>query len=110
MEQYNGEGVPPHCEMIVKAAAEDVTLSDLSFTASFNGLQKPLVILIDRHFHSPKIVEYFAQVFYQQLSGLNNWKFIFTIVPKEHLSVRIIIIKTHMQEYCNNYSYMHVYT
>ena len=30
-----------------------------------------------------------CQVFFRQLPGLNNWKFIFTISPKEHLSVRI---------------------
>ena len=41
----------------------------------------------------PRIIECVCQVFFQQIPGLlNNWKFIFTIFPKEHLSVRILLI------------------
>ena len=74
VEQYNGDGVPPHCEMIVKAAADDVTPSDLSFTAaSFNGLRNPLVVSIE----AQTVTDCIAQVFYYPLNdtaGNNGWK------------------------------------
>ena len=54
-------------------------------------------------------------MFFQQLPGLNNWKFIFTISPKEHLSVRMhaaciqyffIMIILNMQAAVDQFNYM----
>ena len=85
VEQYNGEGKPPHCEIIVEAAAKDVTPSDLSFTVSFNGLQKPLEISIGGHFEAQNIVECIAQVFYYRFNNtsINWWRAKIAFFPKE---------------------------
>ena len=87
IEQYNGVGKPPHCEMIVKAAAEDVTPSDLSFTASFNGLQNPLVLSID-NFEAQNVVKCIAQVFYYRFNdtSINWWKAKVAFFSKETTS------------------------
>ena len=92
MEQYNGEGVPPHCETIVKAAAEGVTPSDLSFTASFNGLQNPLVVSIDKHFQAQNVVKCITQVFYYPLNktNINCWKAKIAFFPRKQRKVSYI--------------------
>ena len=81
IKQYNGDGEPPHCEMIVKAAADDVTPSDLSFTASFNGLQDPLEVSIE----AQTVTDCIAQVFYYPLSktSINCWKVKIAFFPKK---------------------------
>ena len=86
MEQYKGTGEPPHCEMIVKAAAEDVTPSDLSFTASFNGLQNSLTIEDSHCFEVQNVVECSAQVFYYNVK-VNWWKAIIAFFPTEQQKV-----------------------
>ena len=85
VEQYNGDGEPPHCEMIVKAAADNVTPPDLSFTASFNGLRNPLTVSIE----AQTVTDCIAQVFYYRLNdtGINGWKAKCAFFPEKQQNV-----------------------
>ena len=82
VEQYNGEGEPPHCEMTIKAISEDVTPSDLSFTVSFKGLQNSLPIEIGKNFEAQNVMECLTQVFFYQLKR-NSWKAKIAFFPRK---------------------------
>ena len=69
---------------------------DLQSQSSISETAVIPIAMQDRHMQDDQNAassagrECICQVFYQQLPDvLNNWKFIFAIVPKEHLSVRI---------------------
>ena len=85
VQQYNGDGEPPHCEMIVKAADDDVTPSDLSFTVNFIGLKNPFVVSVAAQTATNCIV----QVFYYPLkeTGINGWKAKCALFPKDYQNV-----------------------
>ena len=81
VQQYTGDGEPPHCEMIVKAASDDVTPSNLCFNARFNELQNPIRVSIE----AQTVTDCIAQVFYYPLSktSINCWKAKIVFFPQK---------------------------
>ena len=52
MEQYNGEGEPPYCEMTLRAEGMKKFLGDLHFTANLKGI-KTSPIILNRPYEQP---------------------------------------------------------
>ena len=66
--------------MTAKAISEDVTPSDLSFTATL-GLQTSLIITI-QDFEAQNVMECLTQVFFYRLKR-NSWKAKIAFFPKK---------------------------
>ena len=84
VEQYTGEGEPPHIEMMITAASEKTTPPDLTVEAKLKGVPKPNKIKFEKK--AQNVVECVCQVFYNK-EALNHWKAKITFFPKQHLEV-----------------------
>ena len=89
VEGYTGEGEPPYCEMTISNANPKITPPDLHIVATINGIKNSANIEIKKE--AQNVVECVCQVFYHKL-GLNWWKATLAFLPKEHLTVRLILV------------------
>ena len=91
VERYDGDGEPPHCEMIVNAADDDVTPSDLFFNIKFNGIH---LLTIKDSFEAQNVIKCSVQVFYYYVE-VNSWKAIVAFFPTEQQKVRCFLFIRH---------------
>ena len=91
VEEYTGEGEPPHCEMTVSNPNTKITPPDLHIVATINGIKNSASIEIKKE--ARDAVECVCQVFYHKL-GLNWWKATLAFFPKEQLTVSLISFAT----------------
>ena len=79
VEQYTGEGEPPYCEAIFRAADPvDSSPPDLNVDAMIEGARKPNVIKLKK-----KVVKCVCQVFHRE-EGINCWRVAFVFFPKKY--------------------------
>ena len=81
IEEYTGEGSPPHIEMTITTVSDETTPPDLTVEAELKGVQ---IIKFEKE--AQNVVECVCQVFYHKVA-INHWRATFAFFPKQHLKV-----------------------